>query len=151
MAERWPKILLINQFVTAKKALYGLMMLKTLVFLLCFFPALCFSAADLYPFTSKTQAAQFNQLTHELRCLVCQNQNLAESNAPLAKDFRAVVYKMTKAGKTQSEVTDYLVDRYGDFILFAPPIKPSTWLLWFGPFGLLLLVCGIVFYRKRQT
>ena len=85
------------------------------------------------------------ELSTELRCLVCQNQTLADSNAPLAVDLRNQVREQLKAGKSERDVVDFLVARYGDFVLYRPPLKASTVLLWTGPFlllafGLLLLV-----------
>ena len=88
------------------------------------------------------------ELSTELRCLVCQNQTLADSNAPLAVDLRNQVREQLKAGKSERDVVDFLVARYGDFVLYRPPLKASTVLLWAGPFlllafGLLLLVLRI--------
>ncbi len=88
------------------------------------------------------QEARYQALIEELRCLVCQNQNIAESNAPLAEDLRLQVAEMINAGRSDAEIKDYLVARYGDFVLYRPPFKPNTWLLWGGPF--LLLVLGLV-------
>lgn len=98
-------------------------------------------ANALYPFESEKQTAQFNHLLHELRCLVCQNQDLADSNAPLAKDLRDEVYTLVKSGKSDYEIVQYLTARYGDFILFKPPVKGITALLWFGP--VLFLILGL--------
>ena len=81
-------------------------------------------------------------LLDELRCLVCQNQTIAESDADLAKDLRSEVKKMLQAGATDSEITEFMVSRYGDFVLYRPPVKPRTWLLWFGP--LIFLVIALV-------
>lgn len=114
---------------------------------LCFFLLIPQAfAADLYPLETVQQEAQFNHLLRELRCLVCQNQDLADSNAPLAKDLRKQVYDMVKAQKTDFEIIDYLTSRFGDFILFKPPVKSITLLLWFGPFVFLLLGF-IIFWR----
>jgi cytochrome c-type biogenesis protein CcmH len=81
--------------------------------------------------------ARLKSLETELRCLVCQNQTLAESNAPLAEDLRREVRELAVSGKSDDEIRGYLVARYGDFVLYKPPVKPTTWLLWFGPFALL--------------
>lgn len=103
-------------------------------------------ANDLYPLPSKRQEAQFNHLLKELRCLVCQNQDLADSNASLAADLRLAVYERVTAGESDSEIIQYLSARYGDFILFKPPVKRVTWLLWYGP--LLFLLLGFwIFWR----
>jgi cytochrome c-type biogenesis protein CcmH len=82
-------------------------------------------------------------LAHELRCLVCQNQSLAESNAPLAQDLRNQIREQVAAGKSDQDVLDFMVQRYGDFVLYRPPFKASTVFLWAGPF--LFLVLGFFF------
>ncbi len=110
-------------------------------------------ANSVYPLDSAKKEAQFNHLLKDLRCLVCQNQDLADSNAELAKDLRQQVYELVKEGKSDSEINDYLTSRYGDFILFNPPVKAVTLLLWFGPF-LFLLLGFFIFWRtcfKRIT
>ena len=86
--------------------------------------------------------ARLKHLETELRCLVCQNQTLAESNAPLAEDLRREVRELATAGKSDEDIRAYLVARYGDFVLYNPPVKPATYALWFGPF--LLLAAGVV-------
>jgi cytochrome c-type biogenesis protein CcmH len=103
-------------------------------------------ANGLYPFDSPKQDAQFQHLLRELRCLVCQNQDLSDSNAELAKDLRREVYELVQENKTDTEIMDYLTSRYGDFILFKPPVKSITALLWFGP-GLFLMVGIFIFWR----
>ncbi len=80
-------------------------------------------------------------IAEELRCLVCQNESLAGSRADLAMDLRREVRTLIKAGKSDAEIREFLVSRYGDFVLYRPPVKPSTWLLWFGP---LLLLIGAI-------
>ncbi len=89
-------------------------------------------------------------LSEELRCLVCQNQTLAESNAPLAEDLRNQVREKMRAGKSDREVVDFLVERYGDFVLYRPPLKATTILLWFGPFLLLALGFAVLLRRVRR-
>ena len=93
-----------------------------------------------------------NDITKELRCLVCQNQTIADSHADLAIDLKNQVRDMVKSGKTQTEIVDYMVQRYGDFVRYRPPMEPKTFLLWLGPF--LLMVAGIVLLvvnlRKRK-
>lgn len=103
-------------------------------------------ANSTYPLDSVQKEAQFNHLLKELRCLVCQNQDLADSNADLAKDLRDQVYQLVKEGKSDNEITDYLTSRYGDFILFKPPMKTITYLLWFGP--ILFLVLGLLIFWR---
>ncbi len=87
----------------------------------------------------------------ELRCLVCQNESLAGSRADLALDLRREVRTLIKSGKSDAEIKKFLVDRYGDFILYNPPVKPTTWLLWFGPLALLLLAIGVLFTVIRRN
>lgn len=92
------------------------------------------------------------ELSHKLRCLVCQNQTIADSNAELAIDLRNQVREKLKQGQSEQEILDYMATRYGDFVLFKPVVKSTTWLLWFGP--LLLVVAGavvlIVMLRQRR-
>jgi cytochrome c-type biogenesis protein CcmH len=91
-------------------------------------------------------------IAEELRCLVCQNESLAGSRAELAMDLRREVRALIKSGKSDSEIKEYLVSRYGDFVLYRPPVKPTTWLLWFGPVLLLIgaiwVLIGII--RRNQ-
>ncbi|MDE2440075.1 MAG: cytochrome c-type biogenesis protein CcmH [Betaproteobacteria bacterium] len=92
-------------------------------------------------------------LSEELRCLVCQNQNIADSNAELAQDLRHEIRGMIKAGKTDKEIIDFMVARYGDFVLYRPPLQGNTLLLWGGPIALLIfgLVALIAYQRRRAT
>ncbi|MCW8930833.1 MAG: cytochrome c-type biogenesis protein CcmH [Gammaproteobacteria bacterium] len=91
--------------------------------------------------------SDYLELSEELRCLVCQNQNLIDSNAELADDLRREVAKMLKEGKKKEQVTDFMVERYGDFVLYNPPVKPQTWLLWGGPF--VLMIWGLLAMLKK--
>ncbi len=93
---------------------------------------------------------RFKKLTEELRCLVCQNQSLADSHAELAQDLRNEVYRMVNAGDSNKEIIDYMVTRYGDFVLYRPPVKNTTYFLWFGPF-LLLLIAIIIIARVIRS
>jgi cytochrome c-type biogenesis protein CcmH len=97
-------------------------------------------AADAVP-TEKdaVAAARAVKLSEKLRCLVCQNQTIADSNAELAQDLRRQIHEQIAAGRSDSEIIDFMVARYGDFVLYQPPVKPTTWLLWAGPALLLLL------------
>jgi cytochrome c-type biogenesis protein CcmH len=103
-------------------------------------------ANSFYPLDSAKKKTQFTHLLKNLRCLVCQNQDLADSNADLAKDLRNQIYHLVKEGKSDSEITEYLRIRYGDYILFNPPVKAVTYLLWFGPV-LFLLLGFLIFWR----
>ncbi len=98
---------------------------------------------ETFQFDSPETEKTFHKLSHELRCLVCQNQNIAESNAELAQDLRLEMYNMLAAGKTEDEIVDFMVQRYGDYVLYRPPFKPMTWLLWFGP--LIVFILGVIF------
>jgi cytochrome c-type biogenesis protein CcmH len=90
-------------------------------------------------------------LSEDLRCLVCQNESLAGSHADLAQDLRQEIRDQMRSGKSDEQVVDYLTQRYGDFVLYKPPLKPLTWLLWFGPFVLLFGTAGgFYFYLKRR-
>ena len=109
-------------------------------------------AADIpMQFNDPAQAARYETLLAELRCLVCQNQSLADSNADLAQDLREEVYNMVQSGKSNEQVIAFLVARYGDFVLYRPRVKPVTYLLWFGPAILLLIGAFVVvrFIRRR--
>jgi cytochrome c-type biogenesis protein CcmH len=90
------------------------------------------------------------KLSKELRCLVCQNETLADSRADLAEDLRGQIREQMKAGKTDKEIIDYLTARYGKFILYNPPVDPTTYLLWFGPFLLLLAGLFLLFRYVKQ-
>ena len=92
-------------------------------------------------------------ISEELRCLVCQNESLASSRAELANDLREEVRKLIRQDKSDTQIKEYLVTRYGDFVLYRPEVKPLTWVLWFGPFLLLVLgVIGMAMYlRQRQS
>jgi cytochrome c-type biogenesis protein CcmH len=91
-------------------------------------------------FHDAAEEARFRALTAELRCVMCQNQSLADSDAPIAHDLRAQVLELIRAGRSDDEIKQYLVARYSEFVLYAPPVRPATWLLWFGP--LLALAAG---------
>lgn len=96
--------------------------------------------------------ARLVDISQELRCLVCQNESLASSHAELADDLRREVRDLIRQGKSDQEIKDFLVSRYGDFVLYRPEVKPLTWVLWFGPF-LLLLVAAVflgVYLRQRR-
>ncbi|HID49782.1 MAG TPA: cytochrome c-type biogenesis protein CcmH [Chromatiales bacterium] len=103
-------------------------------------PAL--AGVEVHRFDEPAQEQQYKHLVNELRCLVCQNQNLADSNADLAQDLRQEIYEMIRQGKSNQEIIDFMVTRYGDFVLYRPPVKSTTLFLWIGPF--LILGIGIV-------
>ena len=107
-------------------------------------------AEPVVSFSSPERAALFEELTREFRCLKCQNQNLADSNAALASDLRQEIRLQVEAGKGRDEIAAYLVARYGDFVLYRPPFKRSTWALWVGPFVLLLIGIGYALVLVRR-
>lgn len=94
--------------------------------------------------------ARARALGRELRCVVCQNQSIDDSNADLAQDFRRIVRERVMAGETDAEIRQYMVDRYGEFVLLKPPITAGTIILWAGPFAVLLLGAGIAFTTMRR-
>ena len=101
-------------------------------------------------FDSLEQQQRFNEMTEELRCLVCQNQNLADSDAPLAHDLRDEIYKMMKAGHSNDQIKQFLIERYGDFVLYRPPVQGNTLVLWLGPALLLLGGLAVVIFSVRK-
>ena len=112
-------------------------------------------AIDPLPFKDRAEEVRFQNLARQLRCLVCQNQDLADSDADLAKDLRKQVFDMMQSGKSDAEIKEYLVARYNDFVLYDPPVKPGTWLLWFAPFAFVLIgvfvVARILRARAKQA
>lgn len=111
--------------------------------------ALGVSAADTpVTFRNPDQQARYESLLEELRCLVCQNQSLADSHADLAQDLRDEVYRMVNEGQDEAAILEFMVNRYGDFVLYRPPVKSITWSLWFGPVFLLALVAFV--WRRTQ-
>ena len=102
-------------------------------------------------FANPQQETRYKKIIAELRCLVCQNQNLADSNADLAKDLRKKTYAMILAGQSDSQIVDFMVARYGDFVRYRPPFKPSTALLWISPALLLALGLGILWRVTRRS
>ncbi len=114
------------------------------------------SAATLaeYEFKDPVKKADFRSIIEEIRCLVCQNESLAGSNAELAVDLRNEIYGMMQAGQTKDDIIGFMVDRYGDFVLYNPPMKPSTYPLWFGPIILFLIGVALLFrslMRKKRS
>ncbi|MEZ5506205.1 MAG: cytochrome c-type biogenesis protein [Gammaproteobacteria bacterium] len=111
---------------------------------------IAFATIDAYEFKTPDDEQRFRVLVEELRCPKCQNQNIADSNAGLAKDIKDRVHRLINEGKDNGEITDYMVERYGDFITYRPPVRPVTWFLWFGPFVLALLAAFIIFMIKLR-
>jgi cytochrome c-type biogenesis protein CcmH len=101
-------------------------------------------AIEPMPFASHAQELRFQHLTSQLRCPMCQNETLADSNAPIARDLRNQIFAMMQRGRSDDEIKQYLVARYSDYVLYDPPLKPGTWLLWFGPLLILGAGAGVV-------
>lgn len=103
-------------------------------------------------FSNPAEEARFHALTTELRCVQCQNQSVADSNAPIAHDLRRQVLALMHRGLSDEQIEHYLVERYGEFVLYRPRLEPGTWLLWFGP-GLLLIVAaaGLGLWLRRRN
>ncbi len=117
----------------------------------CLLSVASYAAIDVYDFDSVQQEAQYRGLIEELRCPKCQNQNLAGSDAPIAQDLKQKTYDMIKDGRSDGEIRAYMQDRYGDFISYKPPVRPSTWILWFfPPLLLILLLIGWFWQSKRR-
>jgi cytochrome c-type biogenesis protein CcmH len=111
------------------------------------------AAIDAYTFKDEAERARYTELTRELRCPKCQNQDIADSNAPIAADLRKEIYRMLGEGKSNQQIIDFMVDRYGEFVRYKPELNAHTWLLWFGPAGLLLggvLLIGVIVVRRRK-
>jgi cytochrome c-type biogenesis protein CcmH len=103
-------------------------------------------------FANPEQESRYQNLTAELRCVVCQNQSVADSNAELAQDIRDLVRNKIIAGQSDEQITDFLVERYGDFVLYNPPVKAKTYLLWLGPVILLLVgLTGLGYFVRRHV
>ena len=125
-------------------------MIRALAFALLFAFAGLVTAAAPLRFADATEEARFRALVSELRCVMCQNQSLADSDAQIARDLRAQVLRLMRDGRSDAEIKDYLVERYSDFVLYRPPMKPSTWLLWFGPALVLVGGAATVFVIVRR-
>ena len=119
--------------------------------LLLALPALAVEPAERLP--DPAMEARARAISAELRCLVCQNESIDESHADLAHDIRVLVRERLQAGETDTQATQAVVSRYGDFVLLRPPVKPATWLLWFGPIAVLLagLAGTLIWLRRRPV
>ncbi len=131
-------------------------MLRTF-FILCVF---CLSAVnsqalvEVYQFDSDQQRQRYQSFVDDLRCPKCQNQNLAGSDSPIASDLRRELHELLKNGMSDKEIVDFMVDRYGDYVLYSPRLQPNTWLLWFAPLALLMvggLVIALIVRRRNAS
>ncbi len=121
------------------------------ILILCCCPViLCAAVTDLTVFPQPQQQARFVRLTQELRCLVCQNQDLADSQAPLAVDLRERIANAIRQGQSDAEIKRYLVARYGEFILYQPAVHGVTYVLWLGPALMLLLLLSVAYLVTRR-
>jgi len=128
------------------------MMKKLMIILLAFMSAKAFSIGTL-EFETDAQRLQFQVLTEELRCPKCQNQNIADSNAPIAKDLRNEVHRMILEGNNEEQVVNFMVERYGNFVVYRPKFDTSTYLLWLGPalISVLGLIIVVMTARKKRA
>ncbi|MBF6621984.1 MAG: cytochrome c-type biogenesis protein CcmH [Pseudomonadales bacterium 32-61-5] len=111
------------------------------------------AAIDAYEFQSEAERERYRTLVEELRCPKCQNQNIADSNAPIAMDLRREIFRMLEEGQSNEQIVDYLVARYGDFVRYKPPVNIKTLLLWYGPIALLVVgfgVLALILMRRRR-
>ena len=111
------------------------------------------AAIDTFEFANDAERQRYRNLIEELRCPKCQNQNIADSDAPIATDLRNEIFRMLEEGKSNDEIIDFLVSRYGDFVLYKPPLTSRTLLLWYGPAGMLVIgfgVLGVILLRRRS-
>lgn len=114
-------------------------------------PAPAATPVDIYEFDSAAQEARYRALIDEFRCPKCLNTNLSGSDAPIAQDLRRTVHRLLVTdGRSDQEIRDFLQQRYGDFVLYDPPLKPGTWILWGAPIVFLLIGAGVLFRVVRQ-
>ncbi len=129
--------------------------IKPLLFIICamFFSLQAHARFEAHEFTNERMEKDYGVLVQELRCLVCQNQNLADSNAELAQDMRLRVFKMLNEGSSREEIVDFMVERYGDFVIYRPPVNTSTFFLWFGPliFFVVAAIVVVTTLRRQKT
>ncbi len=114
----------------------------------------CFAAIDTYEFDNEVDRARYRDMVQELRCPKCQNQNIADSNAPIATDLRRELYRLLQEGKSDKEIIDFMVARYGDFVLYRPPMNTTTAILWITPVALvgagILVVLTMILRQRRK-
>ncbi|MEH6444201.1 MAG: cytochrome c-type biogenesis protein [Oceanospirillaceae bacterium] len=121
-----------------------------LMLMLMLFSLPSFAAIDTFKFDTDEKRELFRQLSEELRCPKCQNQNLSDSNSAIAKDLRVELYRMVVDGQNTTQIKDFMVERYGEFVLYRPSVNSLTYALWYGPFVLLIVGFIIVFSLSRN-
>lgn len=137
--------------ITFAKTLHLIVRAMAMVLLVAGLSMSAWANIDTYQFDNPRQEAQYRALIEEFRCPKCQNQNLAGSDAPIAQDLKQKTYDMVKDGRSDAEIRQYMNERYGDFISYKPPVRPSTWILWFFPPVLLVFVMLAWFIRNRNS
>ena len=125
-------------------------MLRLLLSLMMFWYAQSLAVIETYEFSSPDLELRYKALSQELRCPKCQNQNIADSNAPISRDLRAIVHEQLEAGATDEEIIDFLVDRYGEFVRYRPGMDSNTLWLWSAPIILLVMAVGVVVTQMRK-
>jgi len=131
---------------------FSRLMLLGLLFTVLLSPQLSVAKIDVYPFTDKALEKRFIKLIEELRCPKCQNNNLAGSNSGIAKDLKDLVYEKVLKGESDQQIIDYLKARYGDFVSYDPPLNSRTWVIWYGPWLLLITgMSGIIIYSRKRS
>jgi len=124
-----------------------ILLLATLLFL----PATLSAAVDVRDFSSELEERRYRSLVAELRCPKCQNTNLAGSDAGLADDLKDRVHLLLRQGASDDEIRQHMIDRYGDFVSYKPPMRPATWLLWWGPLVLLVIGLAVMLFRRQPA
>ena len=137
--------------ITFAKILHLIVRAMAMVLLVAGLSMSAWANIDTYQFDNPRQEAQYRALIEEFRCPKCQNQNLAGSDAPIAQDLKQKTYNMVKDGRSDAEIRQYMNERYGDFISYKPPVRPSTWILWFFPPVSLALVMLAWFIRNSNS
>ncbi|WP_425313985.1 heme lyase NrfEFG subunit NrfF [Shewanella salipaludis] len=122
----------------------------TTLWLLVMMSSASATPVDTYEFKSAANQQRALALAHQLRCPQCQNQNLVDSNSPVAKDLRLEVYKMVDAGRDDAAIIDFMTSRYGEFVLYKPKVERKTYILWLGPLGFLVIALSIGFFFVRR-
>ena len=105
---------------------------------------------DVYPFENEVKEVLFYSLLVELRCPKCQSSNLAGSNSPISNDLKREVYELVLEGSSKEEIKSHLIQRYGNFIVYNPPLEPETYILWFGPFALIFIAILVIFIIRKR-
>lgn len=130
-------------------------MRRLLALCILMFATFANAVIETYEFDSEQQRQRYLDFTRELRCPKCQNQNLADSNSPIAADLRRELHRLLDEGKSDEEIIDFMVQRYGDYVLYRPPLESRTWFLWLAPLmmlaGGLVVVAGILLRARRRA